>query len=51
MIKRVSGVMTLKTGNIYHTVCTLPCHDKMQSKTEGILIAAFGNVRATYHVY
>jgi len=51
MIKLVSLVVTLKLGNIHHNVCTLPCHDKMQSKTEGILIAAFGNARARHHVY
>jgi len=36
MIKLVSLVVTLKLGNIHHNVCTPPCHDKMQSKTEGI---------------
>jgi len=49
MIKLVSVVVTLKS-NIHHNVCTLPCHDKMQSKTDGILIAAFGNASATRHV-
>lgn len=37
MIKLVSVVVTLKSGE-YSSQCTLPCHDKMQSKTEGILM-------------
>jgi len=49
MIELVSVVVTLKS-NMHHNVCTLPCHNKMQSKTDGILIAAFGNVNDALHV-